>query len=179
MNAAALLAAAGDRLDAELEYVLDTPVGGHRVSGRRALAELLDCPRSTRAIVASHRDTLRRVSGRRTFRGILRWVDRVRPVLLSELAGDVNHAADSQGAVADYVVVDSRMVASERVAPMLAPAAATLVDQPARTATAGRSRRAARRRRAGRGRARSPGRPSDDEHDLARHVGRSGAEAAA
>ncbi|HEX5582517.1 hypothetical protein [Gaiella sp.] len=170
-----LLAEASERIE-ELDDVIDTPVGAHFVSGRQRLAEMLDTPAPTVALVANHRETLQRVSGRTTTRGIVRWVDTVRPVLLAELAEDMDYAAGTQGAIGGYAVVDDRFVDNSlRITP--APAStACAVSAPA--ARARRSRPRARRRSTSTRRSRSPGRPSDDEHHPARHVGPRGVGAA-
>jgi len=78
-----LLDAADERI-AGLAYGFDFPIREYGVTGRDVLADLLVSPRSTRELVALHRRSLQRASGRRTFWGIARWVDRVRPVLLAD-----------------------------------------------------------------------------------------------
>jgi hypothetical protein len=173
-----LLAEADERID-ELEDVLDTPVGDYWVSGRQTLTDMLNTPRSTLELVTRHRETLQRVSGRRTFRGIVRWVEAVRPVLLAEHADEMNYAADTMGANGGYHVAADRIVSNGGVRERIVVTATTVSPPPrargARPRTKGR-RRAGTTRRSSRS---SPCRISDDEHDLARSGGCLGVEAVA
>ena len=161
-RARGLLAASADRID-ELEYVVDTDAGDYVVSGIKQLTTMLDSPLSTLEVVVRHRETLEWVSGRRTVREIIKWVDTVRLVLLADEAYDMNRAADWMGANGGYVVVAERTVTNRTGAEGLAltslpEIAVAAVAQTGRPRSLGRRRAAARRASSG-----SPGRLADDD----------------
>jgi hypothetical protein len=100
-----LLRDAADRID-ELAYVVSADVDDLHVSGIEALVAMLDGPRSTPELVAANREDLALVSDRRTTRGIVRWIDAVRPVLL----GDVAREQSRWDYTRPHVVAAGRMV---------------------------------------------------------------------
>jgi hypothetical protein len=161
-----LLAEAAERI-AELGYVSGCPTCEYVVTGREVLTDMLNSPRSSRAMVAANYETLRRVSGRRTFRAIVRWVDTVRPALLADRAYDMNRAADWTGASGGYVVASGRKVANENTPVVLLPVAATTrpSSRPIARVRAGRRRRSSSTRRSSRG---SPDREPSDPSDPSR-----------
>jgi hypothetical protein len=167
-----LLRAARERIEA-LGYWVDTGEGEYWVSGSEVLASLLDSPKSTQWLVALHYETLRQVSGRGTRQDVVRWVDEVRPVLLAELADDLDHATDSVGAVGGYGVVAGRVVARP-ADPLGCLAESRVRRSPRRWVRVPRPRGRGPRRRSTssrRGRSCSPGRSSDEPHELTRPDG--------
>jgi hypothetical protein len=160
----AMLAEASDRID-ELEYVLDTPAGEYLVTGKDELTRMLDSPRSTPAIVAANLETLRRVSGRRSFHRVVQWVDAVRPVLLDREADRANEGAAYAGAASVYVVSGGMVVPDGSSAHRELVARdrwlARFVRPLVRVRDRGRARRG--RRSTSRTSARSPGREPEPE----------------
>lgn len=160
-----LFDAAADRIEGQLACVVSTPVGEYEVSGREALTEMLNSPDATRKIVACNLDALREVSGRRTFHGIVRWVDAVRPVLLEDKAREGNGidfvspqvVAAGRMVVREGGVVERELCTSERRrAPLM-----MRLPRVVRARARGHRRRSATRRSRSGSPAREPGEPPE------------------